>query len=164
MFHQYQKTMLFYLSSFLNTISPVSAFMLSRSPVTQRGCPYHGCVCRRPENLFQWQCPHQLILLPNPESKWSDRLMPCPNCQKIIDNQNLIAFSKELLGHNNIIYSAMGKRFNFVVYTSPAIFFVFVFLANTTGTSKYSATIQAIPIPDASIVRILLISSPSNGV
>ena len=53
----------------------------------------------------------------------------------------------------------MGKRFNFrCIYTSPAIFFVFVFLANTTGTSKYSATLQAIPIPDASIVRILLIA------
>ena len=37
-----------------------------------------------------------------------------------------------------------------------------MFVANTTGTSKYSATIQAIQIPDASIVRILLISSPSK--
>ena len=50
----------------------------------------------------------------------------------------------------------------FVVYTSPAMFFVCVFFANTTGTSKISATTQAIPIPDASIVRILLISSPSK--
>ena len=49
-----------------------------------------------------------------------------------------------------------------VVYTSPAMFFVCVFFANTTGTSKISATTQAIPIPDASIVRILLISSPSK--
>jgi len=34
--------------------------------------------------------------------------------------------------------------------------------ANTTGTPKCLATIQAIPIPDASIVRILLTSIPSN--
>ena len=32
-----------------------------------------------------------------------------------------------------------------------------MFVANTTGTSKHSATIQAIPMPEASTVRILFI-------
>ena len=35
-------------------------------------------------------------------------------------------------------------------------------LANTTGTSKYWATIHAIPIPEASMVRILVTSTSAN--
>ena len=57
------------------------------------------------------------------------------------------------------------------MYISPSMLILLVFLANTTGASKYFATIQAIPMPDASIVKILLIglslkrrlnSSPSD--
>ena len=48
------------------------------------------------------------------------------------------------------------------VYTSPAMFLVWVFLAKITGQWKYWATTQAIPMPEASMVRILLISQPAN--
>ena len=37
-----------------------------------------------------------------------------------------------------------------------------MFVANTTGTSKYWATIHAIPIPEASMVRILVIGQRSK--
>ena len=49
------------------------------------------------------------------------------------------------------------KDSTLVVYISPSRFTLCAFLAKTTGTSKYCAAIQAIPIPDASIVRILVI-------
>ena len=47
----------------------------------------------------------------------------------------------------------------FAVYISPSRFTLWDFLANTTGTWKCCAVIQAIPIPDASIVRILVIGA-----
>ena len=39
---------------------------------------------------------------------------------------------------------------------------LFVFFANTTGTPKCCATMHAIPIPDASMVRILFMFFPSK--
>ena len=50
----------------------------------------------------------------------------------------------------------------FVEYTSPSILMLCVFFANTTGTPKCCATTQAIPIPEASIVKILLIGLSAN--
>ena len=47
-------------------------------------------------------------------------------------------------------------------YISPSILILLDFLANTTGTLKYFATTHAIPIPEASIVTILLISLPAK--
>ena len=43
------------------------------------------------------------------------------------------------------------------VNISPSKLMLAAFLANTTGTLKHSAATQAIPIPEASMVRILLI-------
>ena len=48
------------------------------------------------------------------------------------------------------------KDSTLLVYTAPAIFLDLLFLAKTTGTSKNSATMQAIPIPEASIVSIFV--------
>ena len=69
-------------------------------------------------------------------------------CQEIIDQENFVSFSQKFFGNNDIINSSMGERF--------------YFCANTTGTLKISATTQAIPIPDASMVRIFVISSPAK--
>ena len=49
------------------------------------------------------------------------------------------------------------KLFICVEYTSPSMFMLWVFFANTTGQLKYCAVMQAIPMPDASMVSILLI-------
>ena len=48
------------------------------------------------------------------------------------------------------------------VYTSPAMFLVWFFLAKITGQWKNCAVIQAIPMPEASIVRILFTSQSAN--
>ena len=48
------------------------------------------------------------------------------------------------------------------VYTSPSMFLLLAFLANTTGTLKCRAAMQAMAMPDASMVRILLIPCPAN--
>ena len=47
-------------------------------------------------------------------------------------------------------------------YISPSRFRLWAFLAKMTGTSKYCAAIQAIPMPDASIVRILVIGQSAK--
>ena len=48
------------------------------------------------------------------------------------------------------------------VNISPSRFRLCAFFAKTTGTWKYWATRQAIPIPEASIVRIFVIGASAN--
>ena len=56
-------------------------------------------------------------------------------CQEIIDQENFVSFSQKFFGNNDIINSSMGERFYFC---------------------------GIIPIPDASMVRIFVISSPAK--
>ena len=57
-----------------------------------------------------------------------------------------------------VLFAKKNKTKNIAgeVYTSPAMFLVLFFLAKMTGTPKDWAVIQAMPMPEASMVRILL--------
>ena len=48
-------------------------------------------------------------------------------------------------------------------YTSPAMFLVLFFLAKSTGTPNCWATTQAMPMPEASMVRIFVTWSSANS-
>ena len=48
------------------------------------------------------------------------------------------------------------KLWMLVQYTVPSRLMLWLFFANTTGAPKISPTIAAMPMPEASMVRILL--------
>ena len=50
-----------------------------------------------------------------------------------------------------------------VEYTSPSMFMLWVFFANTTGQLKYCAVMHAIPMPEASMVSILFMLLSGNS-
>ena len=50
-----------------------------------------------------------------------------------------------------------------VEYTSPSMFTLCAFFANTTGHPKYCAVTHAMPMPDASIVSILFMLLSGNS-
>jgi hypothetical protein len=54
------------------------------------------------------------------------------------------------------------KDSTFEQYISPSRFRLCAFFAKTTGTSKYCAAMQAIPMPEASIVRIFVIGQSAK--
>ena len=55
------------------------------------------------------------------------------------------------------------NEYTVVVYWSPSRLMDWAFLANTTGTSpKWRAAQQAMPMPDASMVRILVMVLPAK--
>ena len=74
--------------------------------------------------------------------------------QEIVDEQDPFPGVQKLLGDENGIGTlALGE--GLLRYTVPSMFLVLFFLAKTTGTwSKAGAARQAMPMPEASMVRI----------
>ena len=76
--------------------------------------------------------------------------------------QNLIVYIMSATDVICYLFNLEGSVSKIVFYIVASILILFAFLAKTTGTPKYCAAIQAIPIPDASIVSIFVIFFPAK--
>lgn len=82
--------------------------------------------------------------------------------QEIINNQNTVLFIQDFLDTITWFLFLCVKDSTSAVYISPSRLMLLDFFAKTTGTPNSIATTAAIPIQEASMVRILLIFLPSK--
>ena len=83
--------------------------------------------------------------------------------KKVVQNQHLVSRGEELLGKGDIVITAVGIRMYGGSVNIAVDVLALGLLGKITGTLKCRAVMQAMAMPDASMVRILLMGHQRTG-